>query len=293
MSLAIIANPHAGRGRGQRVINTIAGIISERRLDCELLRTVGPGHAIELALKASQTHETIAVVGGDGTVNEVLRGMWQTKSTLAVIPGGTGNDCARGLGIPREPVAALEAVLTGKTARMDVIQEKDRLFGINSTIGFPSAVLVNVNNRRDSWVKGSAAFFAAVVQTIRELKSYIASIVVDETRLETDIAGVVLMNMPWGGGGLMFAPQARYDDGMISVVIIKSVGRWELMRALPSVYSGKHVNHPSVEILQGKKVVIETEVPLIKSFDGDLHGMTPYAAEIVPQAVSVVVGSGR
>src|SRR5690554_3049745 len=76
MSLAIIANPHAGRGRGQRVINTIAGIISERRLDCELLRTVGPGHAIELALKASQTHETIAVVGGDGTVNEVLRGMW-------------------------------------------------------------------------------------------------------------------------------------------------------------------------------------------------------------------------
>lgn len=293
MSIAIIANPNAGRGRGQRVINTITSVISERRLDCELLCTSGPGHAIELAFKASQNHETIAVLGGDGTVNEVLRGMWQTKSTLAVIPGGTGNDCARGLGIPQEPVAALEAILAGNTARMDVIKEKDRLFGINSTIGFPSAVLVNVNNRRDSWVKGSAAFLAAVVQTIRELKSYKASIAVDETRLETDITGVVLMNMPWGGGGLMFAPEARYDDGMISVVIIKSVGKWELMRTLPLVYSGKHVNHPCVEILKGKKVVIETEVPLIKSFDGDLHGMTPYEAETMPQAVSVIIGSGR
>lgn len=131
------------------------------------------------------------------------------------------------------------------------------------------------------------------MQTIRELKSYKASIVVDETRLETDIAGVVLMNMPWGGGGLMFAPQARYDDGMISVVIIKSVGRWELMRALPSSLLRQACQPSQCGDSAGKKVVIETEVPLIKSFDGDLHGMTPYAAEIVPQAVSVVVGSGR
>lgn len=291
MSVAIIANPSAGRGRAQRVIEKIAGVIRERRLDCELITTTGPKHAIELASKASQNHEIIAALGGDGTINEVITGMWDTKSKLAIIPGGTGNDYARGLGLPREPVAALDVILTGKTTKMDIVRETDRIFGVVSTIGFPSTVLINVNAHRDSWIKGSPVFLAAVVQTIRDLQSYRAQITIDEMEIDTDVVGVVLMNMPWGGGGLKFAPAARYDDSMISVVIIKSIGRWGLMRALPSVYFGKHVNHPRVEILQGKKVRIETEVPLAKSFDGDLEGVTPYEAEIHPQATSVIVSS--
>ncbi|MDI9419168.1 MAG: diacylglycerol kinase family lipid kinase [Bacillota bacterium] len=293
MSVAIIANPSAGRGRGQLVINKIAGVIRERRLDCELITTTGPGHAVESAAKASRSHEIVAALGGDGTINEVAAGIWETEAKLGIIPGGTGNDYARGLGLPREPGAALDVILTGKTAKMDVVREKDRIFCVVSTIGFPSTVLEYVNDRCDSWIKGSPVFLAGVFHTIRHLQCYRAQISIDDAKIETDVVGVVLMNMPWGGGGLKFAPAARYDDGMISVVIVKSIGRWGLMRALPSVYFGKHVNHPRVEILQGKKVCVETDVPLSKSFDGDLEGVTPYQAEIHPKAVSVIVSSSK
>lgn len=290
MSIAIIANPSAGRGRGNKVAKTAAQVLREKNQDFELLKTAGPQHAVELAYQASRRHEIVAALGGDGTINEVLTGLWETDSKLAIIPGGTGNDYARGLGIPRNPVAALDLLFNGTTVKFDVIKETDRLFGVVSTIGFPSTVLVNVNAHRDSWLKGSPVFLAAVAQTIRELESYQVRITIDQKVIDTKVVGVVLMNMPYGGGGLKFAPNARFNDGQISVVIIRDIGKFALMRALPTVYFGRHVNHPRVEILQGKEVLIEAEQPLTKSFDGDLAGSTPLKARIYPEKAAVIVG---
>lgn len=290
MSIAIVANPSAGRGRGRKVAESVANVLRDRNQDFELFLTEGPKHAVELAYQASRKHEIVAALGGDGTINEVLSGIWETESKLAIIPGGTGNDYARGLDIPRDPLAALDLIQNGRAVKVDVVKETDRMFGVVSTIGFPSTVLVNVNAHRDSWLKGSPVFLASVAKTIRELESYRVKITLDHKEIDTKVVGVVLMNMPYGGGGLKFAPDARYNDGLISVVIIKEVGKFELMRALPTVYFGKHVNHPKVEILQGKKVRIEAEQPLIKSFDGDLAGTMPLEAEIYPEKAEVIVG---
>lgn len=290
MSIAIVANPSAGRGRGRKVAESVANVLRDRNQDFELFLTEGPKHAVELAYQASRKHEIVAALGGDGTINEVLSGIWETEFKLAIIPGGTGNDYARGLDIPRDPLAALDLIQNGRAVKVDVVKETDRMFGVVSTIGFPSTVLVNVNAHRDSWLKGSPVFLASVAKTIRELESYRVKITLDHKEIDTKVVGVVLMNMPYGGGGLKFAPDARYNDGLISVVIIKEVGKFELMRALPTVYFGKHVNHPKVEILQGKKVRIEAEQPLIKSFDGDLAGTTPLEAEIYPEKAEVIVG---
>lgn len=106
-----------------------------------------------MASQAAEKHEIIAALGGDGTINEVLTGMLNSKSQLAIIPGGTGNDYARGLNIPTNPDDALEVILQRHSVKMDVIKERSRNFGVVSTIGFPSTVLDYVNSHRDSFLR--------------------------------------------------------------------------------------------------------------------------------------------
>src|SRR5690554_2494985 len=123
MSIAIIANPLAGRGRGQNTAQLTKKILTNQNIDFQLLFSEYAGHAIELAEKASEKHEVVVALGGDGTIREVLEGTWQKAGTLGIIPAGTGNDYTRGLGIPRETGPAIEVLLEGNTTRFDVGME--------------------------------------------------------------------------------------------------------------------------------------------------------------------------
>ncbi len=289
MSIAIIANPNAGRGRANKVAKQVVEVFQNKQVDFQIHFTRYAKQAIDLAHQASQRHKTIVALGGDGTVNEVLMGMMDSKSKLAIIPGGTGNDYARGLNIPKDANQAAKIILQDYSVKMDVVKEHTRAFGVVSTLGFPSTVLEYVNNHRDSLIKGSLVFAGAIIKTLHNLTSHEVGIVIDGKPRNLSTVGIILMNMPYGGGGLMFAPKARYDDGYISLVIIKDVGAFELLKTLPLVYFGKHINHPAVEIIPCRQVSITSSIRLAKSFDGDLDGFTPLEAVIVPQAVSVII----
>lgn len=293
LSIAIIANPYAGRGRGKRVTTTITNTLREKNIDFELLTTQYRMHAAELAFQASQKHEIVAALGGDGTINEVLNGMWKTQAKLGIIPGGTGNDYARGLGIPRDPIAALDVILHGNPIQIDVVEERDRNFGVVSTLGFPTTVLEYTETHRDSWIKGPAVFAAGIAYTLHNLRTYHVKITADQQEREFDAVGIVLMNMPYGGGGLKFAPEARYDDGLIWVVVIKEISKLRLLRAFPLVYFGKHTNHPCVDIFTASHIRIETEGELKKSYDGDVMGITPLDARIHPRAAWVMTNQKK
>lgn len=288
MSMAIIANPLAGRGRGKRTAEQVEQILNDRKIDFEIMYTKYHRHGIELAHKASKNHELVVALGGDGTIGEVLEGIWQTSSTLGIIPGGTGNDYARGLGIPRNVEGALQVLLEKNISTFDVGVEQDKVFGVLASIGFPVHVIQHVNDNRDGAFKGSLAILASLVSTIRNLQSYPVRITIDDITLEKNVVGVFLMNMPYGGGGLKFAPQAHFNDGHFSVVIVEEIGKMELAVTLPKVYFGKHTNHPAVTILTGSEVKIESE-PLVRMFDGDMYGTTPLRAKIMPHAARVVV----
>lgn len=289
MSIAIIANPQAGRGRGKKITEQVKTILNKKNVDYQLFLTKMPKEAIELSYRAAANHSKIVALGGDGTINEVLTGMWESKAQLGIIPGGTGNDYVRGLGLSKDPITALEIVLNGTPTLIDVAKERDRIFGVVSTLGFPSTVLKYVNSHSDSRISGPPVFLAAVAKTIHNLHSYQVQVTVDDYHIETDMVGIIMMNMPYGGGGLKFAPDAHYSDGKISVVIIKELSKFSLLKALPKVYSGRHVSHPKVEIVTGKTVSITADVSLAKSFDGEVLGETPYQAVIEPKAVSVIV----
>ena len=259
MSIAIIANPLAGRGRGQKVAQAVQELLTNQNIDFEMIFSKYAGHAVELAEQASRKHRIVAALGGDGTAREVLAAVWQTSSAFGVIPGGTGNDYARGLGIPRDIPEALKVLLAGATAPFGV--EQDRVFGQLACIGFPVDVIIHVNEHRDGLIKGSAAFLAGVAATIRSLRTYPVRITVDGKTFEKDVVGVFVMNMPYCGGGMQFVPEARYDSGVFHVLIIDRIGR---------------------------EVSIEgRSLPVM--LDGDIFSARPLHAKILPQAAQVVV----
>ena len=286
MSVAIVANPLAGRGRGQKTAQFAKEVLKAHNVDFELMYTEYPGHAIELAHRASKNHPVVAALGGDGTIREVLEGTWQSSAILGIIPGGTGNDYARGLGIPREIEPAIEVLLHGKDILFDVGLESDLVFGQMASIGFSVDVLEYVNTHRGGIWKGSAAFLAGVVATIRHLKSVHVKITVDGKVMEREIIALFALNMPYGGGGMKFAPEAKYDSGYFHLLFIEAIGRLDLAVTLPKIYSGKHITHPAVNIVTGKDITIEGD-PLPIMVDGDIFGARPFHTKIIPQAMRV------
>ena len=161
-------------------------------------------HGIELAEKASRNHEIVAAIGGDGTIGEVSRILHSNRP--GIIPGGTGNDYSRGLGLPRQTEAALDVILGGNPTRIDVGVETDKVFGVLASIGFPVTVIEHTNEHRDGPLKGSLAILASVAYTLRNLRTYPVEITLDNQVIVEDVVGIMVMNMPYGGGGLKFAP---------------------------------------------------------------------------------------
>lgn len=286
--MMIIANPRAGHGAGAGSIEKLRSLIRRRGLDCTAVPTERPGHATELARRFAESSPRVAVMGGDGTISEVVQALVGSAVELAVIPMGTGNDVARSLGLPRGDMeAALTIAVEGRAQPVDVGRERDRCFISVLGIGFPALVAAEANRMR--FPRGSAAFFVAVYKGLHRLRAAPLEIALDEETLRLDCVAVMVQNTPYTGGGLHMAPEARVDDGLFDVVIVEKIGRLDLMVNFPKVYKGRHFEHPSFSVRRSRKVEIRSPQPLEKMFDGDLCGWTPAEAVVVPGGLNVVL----
>jgi len=287
--MKVIANPAAGNGRGINHIERLRKLLDARRVSCEFLTTQGPGHATELAaqLAKSETRRVI-VAGGDGTVSEVINGLAGTAVEIGVVAIGTGNDLARTLKLPYNDVAKAVAVaLSGRARAVDLGRERRRFFVSSVGLGFASDVVEQTNRR--SWLGGSAKFFFAVHRALHKLRAIPILLELDGEARELDCVSVLVQNTAYTGGGLLIAPDARIDDGLLDVAVIGAIGKLDLVCNFPRLYRGTHSNHPKFAVYRARKVRIETATPLPVMLDGDIWGYSPIEAEVVSQAVKVVV----
>lgn len=285
----IIVNPRAGRGRSLRVLDTAQQALAQTSWRWDVVVTKAPGHATELAGEAAREGVPLVVaIGGDGTVNEVVQGIVGTDTSLAIIPGGTGNDHARSLQIPLAPAKATALLWQGKTIHMDIGKERDRHFGCLVSIGFPVDV-IDHTNKKPRFLGGSLAILNSVWQTLRELRFHEVTLILDNRRFSALTCGVFVLNTPSVGGGLRFSPTANVTDGLLDVVVIGEITPMELLFNLPKVYVGKHLNHRAFSLYRCQSARIETAQPLPKMFDGEVIGHTPVEAFLQPRALRVVV----
>lgn len=287
--MMIIANPRAGHGAGAGNIEKLRDLIRRRGLDCTAVPTERPGHATQLARGFAESNGSrLGVMGGDGTISEVVQALVGSKVELAILSMGTGNDVARSLRLPLNDLdAALEIAVEGHARPVDVGHERDRHFISVLGVVFPALVAAEANRMR--FPRGSAAFFVSVYKALHRLRAVPLVIELDEGTLERECVAVMVQNTPYTGGGLHIAPTARVDDGILDVVVVERIGKLDLMINFPKVYKGRHFEHPSFSLHRSRSVTIRSTEPLPKMFDGDLCGWTPVEADVVPGGLQVVL----
>lgn len=235
--------------------------------------------------------DRLVVVGGDGTIHGVIESLADAGTTLGIVPAGTGNDFAGALGVARDPERALERALEGTPRRVDLGEIEGRLFAGTAGIGFDGEVARRVRD-------GSVRLFgrlAYAVHALAALGSFVPPRIVaefDGGRISDHAMFVVLANSPIFGGGMRIAPDASLDDGRFDLVFVHRVGRFDLVRTLPKVYAGRHVDHPAVEIHRTPSARIAADRPVTVWGDGEpILDLTDGAVEfrIRPAALKVAV----
>jgi YegS/Rv2252/BmrU family lipid kinase len=296
--VALLVNPSAGGGRAAGLRVRAEAVLRELGVPFHAHDTRDLDDARGLARRAARNGEVVAALGGDGLaacVADVLRE--PPLGTLAVLPGGRGNDLARVLGLPREiePATALLAHGVPRTIDLGEARPADggsgRAFMGIASLGFDSEAnrLANAAPSR----LGNLAYVYGALRALATWRSARFALTVRSggavERLESVGYTVAVANSGTYGGGMMLAPHARLDDGLLDVVTIGSVGRLRLLRTLPKVFAGSHVHEPGVEVLRAQEVEVDADRPFTVYADGDPIGATPIVLRALPGAVDVLV----
>ncbi|TWD75059.1 diacylglycerol kinase [Kribbella amoyensis] len=284
--VALVVNPTSGRGLGARVAPVVrarfeaAGLtVSEYATTCA--EDVGRISAEVIASGA----DAVALIGGDGTVHLGAQVLARSGMPFGVIPAGTGNDFARGVGIPLDdPGAAADRIVAGRTRSVDLAVAKDEFITTVVAGGFDS--LVNKRANAMSWPKGNARYTVATLAELRTFKPLSYVLTIDDEVIETDAMLVAVGTGPTYGGGLQICAGAEIDDGLLDITVIKPVSRLTLLQMFPKLSKGTHVGHPMVQAYRGKSVRLES--PGVTAYaDGEILGPLPVDIGIAPGALTV------
>jgi diacylglycerol kinase (ATP) len=240
----------------------------------------------------AQGIDVLAVAGGDGMVHLGVNLCADTKTPLAIIAAGTGNDIARGLGLPvHDPIAAADVVGSGIPREIDVVRHVDargdvRWFAGVLGAGFDS--LVNERANTWPWPKGRMRYNLAIARELPGFRAIPYAVTVDGVRHETAAMLVTVGNGQSYGGGMRVCPDASFDDGLLDVMVLHDISTLEFLKVFPTVFKGTHVRHPAVEILRGREVTLEAE-GIVAYADGERFLPLPLTLEVVPAALTVMV----
>jgi YegS/Rv2252/BmrU family lipid kinase len=287
----VIVNPVAGNGRAARVWQQVrADIDGLRQSECVMSERVG--HARELAQSAAQDgYDRVVVVGGDGTMCEVASGVAHSQTAVAMIPAGTGNDCCRNLGIPTDVVAAANLALAGPIRAVDLgeIQTPggSTHFVNVAGFGFDAEVAWRVN-AMPKIVGGTLPYVWGVLQTLWRYSSPRMRITLDDHELEQAVFLVAVGIGACYGGGMRIVPDAVIDDGLFDVCVVGNLGRLEVLRLFPKIYSGAHRGHAAVQFFRCREVRAECGTSARCQADGELVGALPASFTILPGGLQCV-----
>lgn len=305
MKIRIIVNPKAGAGAAARTAGRLASVLKAAAAQFDLEHTRSPGDATRLARQArSDGIEVIAVVGGDGTLNEVAQAYLDGAGnpipgpSIAPVPAGTGGDFCRQFALGRSPEEAARRIRTARPTPldlgvMDVCSDEGeptkRAFINIGSFGI-SGRIDRIVNQSPKWMGGRAAFALGSIRAMSVYRNAPVSIRVDGAPFyEGRIVVGAIANGRYFGGGMKVAPEADPSDGLFDVVVIGDMSLAESLVSGSSIYAGKHLSHPKVSSTRGKRVEVTalTKDPVYVDADGETPGRLPLSAAIYPHALEL------
>ncbi len=263
--------------------------------------TEGPGHATELAESAVRNGYGLVVsVGGDGTVNEIVNGLYHSGDIsnvmLGVINTGTGGDYVRSIGMPRRYEEACQRLTNPRRLIVDLGtmeymsdgQVMKRLFVNFAGLGF-DAEIVRATIQKFKALGGIPAYLMGLISALLFYRNKDISITLDGEVEEQRVCAVVVSNGKYGGGGMLPAPNADPTDGLLDVLIVGDVSKPDLLVSLPRIYRGTHLSHGKVTLKTAREIEIKSSQQMLLQADGELVGEAPARFRVMPAALTVAI----
>jgi diacylglycerol kinase (ATP) len=320
----VIYNPMAGRGRVRTLWPLVEAALQEAGIRFDAAATEGPLDAMRLAREASGKYRSVVGVGGDGTIHEIVNGLMLASGEaetipLGIIPLGNGDDFAKMLP-PETQIGAktfdwqeaVRRIARGQTRLFDVGRIRARSldsgnFEMEAAAGLARARTEYFINGMDvgigartaynlaaipKWITGLPAYFAALIKSLAIHRNPKVRLHLDShAPLETATTLAAVMNGRCFGSGFWVCPEAWADDGLFDVLIAAPLNRRNILRLVPKLMKGLHLQAPEVSLRRAQRVIIESDEPLIYETDGELPPQTIYRLEleILPKKLRVMV----
>ena len=292
--IRLLVNPSAGKGRALEILPDVAGSLRDSGANLEILLSRDFAEAKSMAHQAiADGVDVLAVMGGDGMMHlgvntlAAAHAEGRSRTTLGLIPAGTGNDLCRGIGLPpKDAVAAAEIIAAGRSRSIDLARVAETYVAAVLATGFDA--LVNRRANQMPWPRGSTRYALAVMAELRVFSPLHYRLTLDGKIRKLPAMLVAIGNTSSYGGGMLICPQADPYDGLLDVTIIHPVGRLKLLRLFPEMYSGSFVRDACVEQLRVREATVEGP-GLVGFGDGEMLGAAPLQVCSVPRALPVFV----
>lgn len=302
MRVKIIMNPWSDQRRAGQLQSTIETAVQQFG-SADLVLTKRPGHAVELARQASdEGYDLVVAAGGDGTVHEVVNGLIRgdkADTVLGVLPIGSGNDFAFGLGIPLDDLTgAVARLFQGSPRLVDVARIEDengryQIFDNNFGLGFDAIVVIRTEaiNR----IHGFLMYLTAVLQTIAlYYQTPHVDVWFDDEKVSQKTLFLALGVGPRGGGGFFLTPDAVSNDDLIDSCLVNPIGRLTMLGMLGQAIKGTHIHSKHVTMRKNKRIRIQSDMPMPIHIDGEVFAypkdnIRQVTITSIPAALKVMV----
>lgn len=266
--LLFIINPVAGSGKSLTIKTIIKEKMKNYKGSFSIILTQKPKDATKIACESNIN--TIISVGGDGTATEVAKGIIERGyGTLGIIPGGTGNDLIKSLGISN-PKEALETIIQGKTMQLDIGLANGYKFLNIGSVGLDAEV-THTSQTLKKYIKGRLSYILSIFVALIKFKRKDVVVEIDGRREEKGLVLFAVGNGKYYGGGLKMIPNAKLNDGYLHACIVKDVSKFRILTIFPEVYKGTHLRHKKyVETFKCKDIKIYSKEDIYMNLDGEL-----------------------
>ena len=289
----LIINPASGKKKYKQAINYMIDYFHNNNNSLKLFYTKYPGHAREYCKNLNPTlFSTILIYGGDGTFNEVINGLLSREDhylpNLGFFPGGSGNSVMHHLN-KLNIDDACRVISKNKIKKIDVMEMKFSNhieYSIN-ILGWGMVTDIGVLAEKIRWA-GPARYTISSLFYIFNIKNRYAKIFIDSTKHEEDYLFILLSNTKYTGKGMLIAPNAKLDDGLLDLISVKNnINTFELIKLLPKLFTGDHINSPYVEYQKVKSLEIIPKKNESLNIDGEIYGLTPVQVNIINKKLPI------
>lgn len=285
--VCLLVNPYAAQGLSLRVLKKIEATLTRLKINFETVLAHNISQAQKLAQDAANSDEYIFVLGGDGTLRIVAEVVQYTEAVVSIIPCGRGNDFARILNIPIDPVAACVALAEGVIKIIDMGEVNRKPYLSICSLGFDS--IANEIANRTKFIPGRAIYIYAGLRALMHWQPTTFHVEIDDTSFDHVGYTVAVANSKCYGGGMQLAPNASINDGYLDVVLIGDISKFRMLVNFPRVFRGTHITEPGFRMIRAKHVYIEADSKFTVFADGDPVSPPPANIRVLPNALRVLV----